>query len=65
MALPKRKFSRARRDKRRANWKMTVKQMTSCAQCGHKIIPHRVCTHCGFYRGRQLIVIAAKTTEKS
>lgn len=66
MALPKRKFSRARRDKRRANWKLTVKSLTSCAQCGNRIIPHRVCPHCGYYRGRQVLVVAAKKTgEKS
>lgn len=66
MALPKRKFSRGRRDKRRANWKLTVKSLTRCAQCGTAIIPHRVCTHCGFYRGRQVVLIAAKKTgEKS
>ena len=35
MAVPKRKVSKARRDKRRSNvWKLTVPGMTACPKCG-------------------------------
>lgn len=57
MALPKRRFSRGRRDKRRANWKMRVGQSTTCPQCARVVLPHRVCPHCGTYRGKQLVTI--------
>ena len=30
MAVPKRKVSKARRDKRRANWKLTLPGMVKC-----------------------------------
>ena len=30
MAVPKRKMSKARRDKRRANWKLTVPGLIAC-----------------------------------
>ena len=33
MAVPKRKVSKARRDKRRANWKLTIPGMVKCPQC--------------------------------
>jgi large subunit ribosomal protein L32 len=26
----------------------------ACPQCGEPALPHRVCGHCGTYRGRQL-----------
>ena len=33
MAAPKRKMSKSRRDKRRANWKLTVPGYVLCPQC--------------------------------
>ena len=60
MALPKRKHSKARRDKSRTHWKLTVASTTKCPQCAQPVLPHRVCPHCGSYRGRQVLVIAKK-----
>ncbi len=65
MALPKRKHSKARRDKSRTHWKLTLASITKCAQCGEAVLPHRACTKCGFYRGRQVIVIRQKVEAKS
>ena len=55
MAVPKRKTSKARRDKRRANWKLSVPGMVACPQCGEFKAPHRVCKACGTYKGREVI----------
>ena len=49
MAVPKRKTSKARRDKRRANWKLTVPGLIACPQCHEPKMPHRVCPECGIY----------------
>ena len=43
MAVPKRKMSKARRDSRRANWKLTVPGLVECPQCHEMKMPHRVC----------------------
>ncbi len=60
MAVPKRRTSRAKRDQRRANHdKVSAPNVTFCSNCGEAALPHRACSACGFYRGRQ--VIAAKT----
>ncbi len=57
MAVPKRKLSKARRDKRRSNvWKLDVPQFIKCTQCGELTVPHKVCKSCGFYKGRAVIV---------
>ncbi|MBO5454549.1 MAG: 50S ribosomal protein L32 [Clostridia bacterium] len=58
MAVPKRKTSKARRDKRRANWKLSVPGMIKCSQCGALILSHRVCSECGFYKGREVVKIS-------
>ncbi len=55
MAVPKRKTSKARRDKRRANWKLSVPGMVACPNCGELKRPHRVCKACGNYKGKEVI----------
>ena len=55
MAVPKRKVSKARRDKRRANWKISAPELVKCTKCGAYKRPHRVCSKCGFYNGREVI----------
>ena len=61
MAVPKRKVSSARRDKRRgSNWKLVAPALVKCAQCGAFKLPHRACSVCGYYRGRQIIVKEAE-----
>lgn len=55
MAVPKRKMSKARRDKRRANWKLTIPSLVECPQCHEKKMPHRVCPECGHYNGTVVI----------
>ncbi|MGI6264287.1 MAG: 50S ribosomal protein L32 [Acutalibacteraceae bacterium] len=56
MAVPKRKHSKARRDKRRSNvWKMDAPALMKCPHCGEYKRAHRVCGSCGYYNGRQVI----------
>jgi len=57
MAVPKRKVSKARRDKRRANWKLVIPGMIKCPHCQEYIMPHRVCKACGYYKGKEVIKV--------
>jgi large subunit ribosomal protein L32 len=58
MAVPKRKTSKARRDKRRAsNIRMVAPQVIKCPQCHEPNVPHRVCAACGHYKGREVIAV--------
>lgn len=59
MAVPKRKVSKARRDKRRSNvWKLDPPNIVACPNCGAYHLPHRVCKACGMYKGRQVLKLA-------
>ena len=59
MAVPKRKTSKARRDKRRNNlWKLEAPALVRCPSCGAYKRPHRLCTACGKYNGREVIKVA-------
>lgn len=56
MAVPKRKVSKARRDKRRSNvWKLEAPAIQKCPQCGEYKRAHRLCSNCGYYNGREVI----------
>ncbi len=55
MPLPKRKTSKSRRDKRRANYKAALPNLTPCPQCGEAKPPHRACPNCGTYKGRTVV----------
>jgi len=58
VAVPKKKTSRARRDRRRANHdKVTAPNLTTCVQCGEPVKPHTACWNCGTYRNRQTIEV--------
>lgn len=60
MAVPKKKTSKARRDKRRsAVWKLDAPALSVCTNCGVLTAPHRVCKTCGFYKGVKVIDIEA------
>ena len=32
--------------------------MSVCPECSEHKAPHRVCPHCGFYKGRKIIDVA-------
>ena len=64
MALPKGKISKARRNSRRANWKISAPSITKCPRCQKMKLNHRVCKHCGYYDGRDVLGIGAEKKAK-
>ena len=60
MPLPKRRFSRSRRDKRRTQLNLKVPGLSRCPQCGASVLSHRICSSCGTYRGRQVLPVKAE-----
>ncbi len=55
MANPKRRHSKARRDKRRAHDALRIPSLGRCDNCQEPKLPHRVCPSCGHYRGREIL----------
>ncbi|HCM27153.1 MAG TPA: 50S ribosomal protein L32 [Treponema sp.] len=57
MAVPKFKTSKARTRRRQSiNMKLVAPTLVGCGNCGNRILLHRVCPKCGFYRGKQVVV---------
>lgn len=56
MALPKRRHSKARSAKRKANWMRASKpSVVECPKCHEPKLNHRVCPSCGNYKDREVI----------
>lgn len=56
MAVPKKRQSRARRNKRRANHdRTTAPTVVECPNCSEPKLPHRVCPSCGHYKGAEVL----------
>ena len=53
--VPKRRQSRARKNKRRSHDALAMPARAACPQCGEPRQPHRVCGNCGTYRGRAVL----------
>ncbi len=60
MANPKRRHSKARRDKRRAHDALRRPGTSTCSNCGESKLPHRACPSCGYYRDREVIDVEEK-----
>jgi len=57
MISPKRRVSKARRDKRRAHDRLSIPVWVSCSNCNESTRPHFLCRKCGFYKGKKVIEI--------
>lgn len=64
MPVPKRKRSRARRDKRFANKGLVVQGASVCPTCKEPRTSHQVCTFCGHYKGIKVMATKAERSLK-
>ncbi len=64
MANPKRRHSNTRSRTRRAHDFITPQSQSQCPQCGAFVLPHRVCKECGFYKGKLVKTVKAKSKAK-
>jgi large subunit ribosomal protein L32 len=55
MAVPFRRTSKTRRDRRRNSFKLTISGLVACDNCGEPKMSHRVCPKCGHYKKRQVV----------
>ncbi|MDX1663508.1 MAG: 50S ribosomal protein L32 [Candidatus Promineifilaceae bacterium] len=61
-AVPKRKISKSRRDKRRTHDKLDIPHLVVCPECGEMKRPHYMCDVCFTYTtasGKKIQVLPA------
>ncbi|NOY12934.1 MAG: 50S ribosomal protein L32 [Deltaproteobacteria bacterium] len=55
MAVPKKKTSKSKKNMRRAHDAVSAPGISICPQCQEPKQPHRVCSSCGTYKGKEVI----------
>lgn len=65
MAVPKKRTGHSAQGKRRSNWKAVKPELTTCPNCGAKVLTHTVCTACGTYKGKVVSKKAEGYVEES
>ena len=64
MPIPKRKRTKSKRNKIRANIFLKPPVLVSCQKCKQVTIPHVVCINCGYYKGVEVIDVLRKLNKK-
>lgn len=64
MSVSKGKSSRTRTKQRRSHDALKKKNLAKCGKCGKPTQPHRACSNCGFYRGREVKPLKVKKVKK-
>ncbi len=52
MPVPRRRRSKSKKGMNRTHKKLHANQTQKCSHCGVEILPHRICSACGYYKGR-------------
>jgi len=70
MAVPRKKISIAKKHQRTSTWrtlkiKKMMKKLTlvKCENCGEQKQRHMVCPTCGYFKGKQVLTIKAKSSD--
>ena len=62
MANPKRRHSQRRTSTRRAHDHLTATSTSECPNCHEAKLPHRACSKCGYYKGREVLEVKEKAS---
>jgi len=58
------RHTKSQRNQRRSHDALQTLPTTACPKCGTLVLRHQACSNCGFYRGRQVINVAALEVKK-
>ena len=58
------RINRSATGTRRSHHKVVAPALASCADCGGSTVRHRMCPHCGRYRGRVVVDVTKKALKQ-
>ena len=64
MALPTQKHTKSRTRKRKPSLALKKVRLSKCPKCKKPVLPHRACSFCGTYAGKQVLKIKSKDDKK-
>ena len=57
MSVPKKRRTSSSVGRRRSHHALDKLSLNACTQCGKAVLPHKACTFCGTYKGKETIKI--------
>ncbi len=60
MAVPFRRTSKTKKRMRRTHLKKDAPTLSTCPNCKALIQPHRACSECGYYKGKEVLTVSEK-----
>jgi large subunit ribosomal protein L32 len=57
MPVPKKKTSTSKRGMRRSHDSLKAPGLSICPNCQEMKQPHHVCSHCGYYGDKEVIIV--------
>lgn len=60
MGLPSKRRTKTSKKERAAHFALKQTVLNSCPKCGKPVMPHRACSKCGTYKGREVMEIKSK-----
>jgi large subunit ribosomal protein L32 len=64
MAVPKKRHTKSRRNKRRMHLFLKKPSISICSKCGKNVIPHALCSNCGYYKGKEVVNVFKKLDKR-
>lgn len=61
---PTRHHTKSRRNKGRSHFALRPMNLVRCPKCNARILPHRACWNCGYYKGKQVVDVLARLDKK-
>ncbi|MCK5019784.1 MAG: 50S ribosomal protein L32, partial [Candidatus Peribacteraceae bacterium] len=58
------RHTRSHTRNRRSHHALKTPRLSKCDKCGALHLRHRMCTNCGFYKGREVIDVMSKILKK-
>jgi len=55
MAVPRNRSSNSKKNSRRAHHSKNPANLKNCSHCGVLVLPHRLCSACGFYKNKAVL----------
>ena len=62
--VPKKRHTKSSRNQRRMHLFLKKPAYVKCPKCGSAVLPHIVCSSCGFYKGREVVNVLQKLDRK-
>jgi len=64
MGVPRAHSTRGQKGRRRSHLALRASVLSVCGHCQKPALPHKVCSYCGYYDGKEIVNVLARELKK-